>query len=396
MIESLYNVHLSSTIIHYILFTISYSLFTVPYSLFPQIPITMQALQDIFKGKKVFLTGHTGFKGAWLLQILNQLGATVKGYSLAPEHDNDLYQQIDGEALCYSSVIADINDAAQVQAELVRFEPDFVFHLAAQALVRRSYQAPADTFATNLMGTVNVLEAIRKLDKRCVAVMITTDKVYENPEDGIAFKEADKLGGYDPYSASKAACEIAISSYMRSFFPAADYDKHQKSIVAMRAGNVIGGGDFSEDRIIPDIVRAIQFLEPVKLRNPKAVRPWQHVLEPLMAYVQTAAILYNNPGSLSPAYNIGPEASDVLPVLEVTEHFIKAFGKGTYEITGNAHQPHEAALLLLDNTRIKTETGFTPKLTAHQAIEWTAKWYADKERSALEKCQEQINDFLAL
>lgn len=356
----------------------------------------MQLLQDIFKGKKVFLTGHTGFKGAWLLQILNQLGATVKGYALAPEHDNDLYQQIDGETLCYSSVLADINDAGQLQAELVRFEPDFVFHLAAQALVRRSYLAPAETFATNVMGTVNVLEALRKLEKPCVAVMITTDKVYENPEDGLAFKETDKLGGYDPYSASKAACEIAISSYMRSFFSADNYEQHQKSIVAMRAGNVIGGGDFSEDRIIPDIVRAIQFLEPVKLRNPKSVRPWQHVLEPLMAYLNTAALLYQQPNSLSPVYNIGPEASDVLPVLEVTERFIAAFGRGAYEITGNANQPHEAALLLLDNTRIKEETGFSPKLTALQAIEWTAEWYADKERTAAAKCQEQINRFLTL
>lgn len=356
----------------------------------------MQQLQDIFKGKKVFLTGHTGFKGAWLLQILHELGATVKGYALAPEHDNDLYNQIDGESLCYSSVIADINDAAQLQAELVRFEPDFVFHLAAQALVRRSYQTPAETFATNVMGTVNVLEALRRLDQRCVAVMITTDKVYENPEDGLAFKEEDKLGGYDPYSASKAACEIAISSYMRSFFAPETYDQHQKSIVAMRAGNVIGGGDFSEDRIIPDIVRAIQFLEPVKLRNPKAVRPWQHVLEPLMAYLHTAALLYQQPGSLSPVYNIGPEASDVLPVLEVTERFIDAFGKGSYEITGNANQPHEAALLLLDNTRIKKETGFTPRLTALQAIQWTAEWYADKDKTAAEKCREQISRFLNL
>lgn len=356
----------------------------------------MQQLKDIFKGKKVFLTGHTGFKGAWLLQLLQELGATVKGYALAPEHDNDLYCQIDGESLCYSSVIADINDAAQLQAELVRFEPDFVFHLAAQALVRRSYQAPAETFATNVMGTVNVLEALRRLEHRCVAVMITTDKVYENPEDGQAFKETDKLGGYDPYSASKAACEIAISSYLRSFFSPETYDQHQKSIVAMRAGNVIGGGDFSEDRIIPDIVRAIQLLEPVKLRNPKAVRPWQHVLEPLMAYLHTAALLYQQPGSLSPVYNIGPEASDVLPVLEVTERFIKAFGKGSYAITGNANQPHEAALLLLDNTRIKKETGFIPRLSAHSAIQWTAEWYADKERTAAEKCRAQISRFLNL
>lgn len=356
----------------------------------------MQDLQNIFKGKRVFLTGHTGFKGAWLLQLLNEMGAVVKGYSLAPEHDNDLFNQIDGESLCHSSVFGDINDAQTLQGELVRFEPDFVFHLAAQALVRRSYETPVDTFATNVMGTVNVLEALRKLSKPCVAVMITTDKVYENPETGTAFKEEDKLGGYDPYSASKAACEIAISSYCCSYFAEGDYDKHQKRIVAMRAGNVIGGGDFSDDRIIPDIVRAISVLEPVKLRNPKAVRPWQHVLEPLMAYLQAAVILKTNLKPLAPAYNIGPEASDVLPVLEVTEQFIKAFGRGSYEIIGNANQPHEANLLLLDNSKIKHDIDFKPKLSAHQAIAWTAAWYANKEQSAQEKCRQQIETYLKL
>lgn len=356
----------------------------------------MRSLQETFKGKKVFLTGHTGFKGAWLLQLLTNFGAIVKGYSLAPEHDNDLFNQINGDELCHSSVIADINDAQTLQGELVRFEPDFVFHLAAQALVRRSYITPVDTFATNVMGTVNVLEALRKLDNPCVAVMITTDKVYENPENGIAFKEEDKLGGHDPYSASKAACEIAISSYCRSFFAPERYAEHQKKVVAMRAGNVIGGGDFSDDRIIPDIVRAINVLEPVKLRNPEAVRPWQHVLEPLVMYLQAAAILAEGTRPLAAAYNIGPEASDVLPVLDVTEKFIEAFGRGSYEIVGNNNQPHEAALLLLDNSSIKKDIDFRPKLTAQEAITWTAEWYANKEKSATGKCTEQIEAYLSL
>lgn len=351
---------------------------------------------SVFKGKKVFLTGHTGFKGAWLLQLLHQFGAVVKGFSLAPEHDNDLFNQIDGESLCYSSVIGNVTSANEVQGELIRFEPDFVFHLAAQALVRRSYEMPVETFSTNVMGTVNVLEALRNLEKPCVAVFITTDKVYENPENGEAFVEDDKLGGHDPYSASKAACEIAISSYARSFFAKENYAQHKKSIVALRAGNVIGGGDFSDDRIIPDIVRAINVLEPVKLRNPKAVRPWQHVLEPLFVYLKLAERLFENPTSLSPAYNIGPEASDVLPVLEVTQRFIKAFGKGTYEIIANVNQVHEANLLLLNNTKIKQEIGFIPKLNASQAIDWTAEWYADKTSSAIEKCNKQIAKYLSL
>lgn len=352
----------------------------------------MHYLEQVFKGKRVFLTGHTGFKGAWLLQMLTRLGAIVKGYALAPEQSDALYHQINGDELCYSSVIADINNAAQLQAELVRFAPDFVFHLAAQALVRRSYHNPVDTFATNVMGTVHVLEAIRQLEQPCVAVMITTDKVYENPENGLAFTEEDKLGGYDPYSASKAACEIAISSYIRSYF--SDNNPANKPIVAMRAGNVIGGGDYAEDRIIPDIVRAIRDDKPVTLRKPNAVRPWQHVLEPLYAYLQTAALLYNNERPLAHAYNIGPEAGDVLPVLEVTQKFIKAFGKGSYTIdTANNHL-HEANLLLLNNERIKQDVGFVPRLTAHEAIRWTAQWYADAASTAADKCAQQIEAYL--
>lgn len=352
----------------------------------------MQSLYNTFKGKKVFLTGHTGFKGAWMLQLLQELGAIVKGYALAPEHDEDLFYQIKGEDMCHSSVFGDINDATTLQGEIVRFEPDFIFHFAAQALVRRSYTEPVNTFATNVMGTVNVLEALRKWDAPCIAVMITTDKVYENPENGIAFKEEDKLGGYDPYSASKAACEIAISSYLRSYFSPKNFDQHKKKIVALRAGNVIGGGDYSDDRIIPDIVRAITVLEPVAIRNPNAVRPWQHVLEPLVAYLQTAQLLQEGK-QLSPAYNIGPEATDVLPVLAVTQKFINTIGKGSYEILEPNSQFHEANLLLLDNSKIKTEVGFRPRLNAQQAIEWTAKWYAEKGKTAAEKCREQIQEY---
>ncbi|HRP90143.1 MAG TPA: CDP-glucose 4,6-dehydratase [Edaphocola sp.] len=353
-------------------------------------------LEALFKGKKVLLTGHTGFKGAWLLQILNRLGAVVKGYSLAPEHDNDLFNQIKGENLCYSSVIADINDAQRLQGEIIRFEPDFIFHLAAQALVRKSYEIPVQTFSTNVMGTINVLEALRKLEKPCVAIMITTDKVYENPENGIPFKEEDKLGGYDPYSASKAACEIAISSYQRSFFNTSNYTQHQKKIITLRAGNVIGGGDFSDDRIIPDIVRAIYKEEPVILRNPNAIRPWQHVLEPLMVYVQAAATLAQSDETFLPAYNIGPEASDVLSVKEVTETFIQTFGKGSFEVISNSNAPHEAHLLMLDNSKIKQDLGFKPKLNAHTAIQWTAEWYANQGLSATEKCNLQIEKYWGL
>jgi CDP-glucose 4,6-dehydratase len=345
---------------------------------------------EVFKGKKVFLTGHTGFKGAWLLQMLHHLGAQVKGYALEAENSRDLFHQVQGENLCYTSVTGDIRDAHLLRGELIRFEPDFVFHLAAQSLVRRSYQDPEATFAINVTGTINILEALRGLEKPCVAIMVTTDKVYENNDDGSAFKEDDKLGGYDPYSASKAAMEIVVNSYRSSFFNPADYNRHRKSIATVRAGNVIGGGDFAEDRILPDIVRAIESGTPVVLRNPASVRPWQHVLEPLAAYLQLAARMTQDPVNFATAFNIGPDKSDVLDVETVTRKFLEYYGAGSYRIEQNEHQPHEAKLLMLDNSKVKAALGQQPKYTADQAIRMAAEWYADKETPALEKCRQQI------
>jgi CDP-glucose 4,6-dehydratase len=349
----------------------------------------------IFKNKRVFLTGHTGFKGAWLLQILHHLGADVKGYSLAPEQENDLYNQVNGDKLCYASVTGDVLDSHLLKGEMIRFQPDYVFHLAAQALVRRSYQQPVDTFAVNVMGTVNVLDAMRSLEQPCVGIMVTTDKVYENNETGTAFKEDEKLGGYDPYSASKAAAEIAISSYRNSFFNPAQFEQHHKAIASVRAGNVIGGGDYSADRIIPDIVRSISREEDVVLRNPKAVRPWQHVLEPLFAYLELAAKMTADPQQYATAYNIGPDVNDVLDVETVTKKFIQYYGKGNYRVAQDAHQPHEAKLLMLDNNRIKTAIGQQPKYNADEAIRLTAEWYANKELTASEKCAQQIEEYLS-
>lgn len=349
---------------------------------------------ETFKGKRVFLTGHTGFKGSWLLQILNHFGAIVKGYALAPENDDDLYNLIKGDDLCYASVIADLKDIHLLKGEMVRFEPDFVFHLAAQPLVRYSYEHPVKTFETNVMGTIHVLEAMRSLQNPCIGIMVTTDKVYENKEEGTAFGEDEKLGGYDPYSASKAACEIAIASYRNSFFNPSKYEVHQKSIASVRAGNVIGGGDFAADRIIPDIVRAIEHHEDVVLRNPQSVRPWQHVLEPLFVYLALAEKMLQEPVSLSTAFNIGPEKTDIMNVEEVTKSFIKSFGKGSYSIQQNVHQLHEANLLMLDNQKIKTTLHWAPHYNAEQAIRMTADWYANKEQSAAEKCLSQIMEYM--
>lgn len=355
--------------------------------------VSAEYLRSVYNGKRVFLTGHTGFKGAWLLQILHWLGANVKGYSLEPEKTNDLYCQVNGDSLCYSSIIADISDKQKLQMELARFEPHFVFHLGAQALVRRGYEMPDYTFLTNAQGTAHVLDAMRWMEMPSVGVMITTDKVYDNPERGIPFKEDDKLGGYDPYSASKAATEIVIDSYRRSFFNPDSYSKHHKAIAAARAGNVIGGGDYSDDRIVPDIVRAITFNETVGLRNPASIRPWQHVLEPLGAYLLLGARMSEDPVRYSTAYNFGPNPEDMLTVEELTKVFMDSHGGGTYEVLKQDGAPHEAKLLLLDSSRAYEQLGWKSRMEARMAIRWTAEWYADKHHTANEKCLKQIEQY---
>jgi CDP-glucose 4,6-dehydratase len=350
-------------------------------------------LRQVYNGKRVFLTGHTGFKGSWLLQILHSLGANVKGYSLAPEKSNDLYNQIGGDKLCYSSVIADISDKQKLQTELVRFEPDFVFHLAAQPLVRRGYDMPSYTFMVNAQGTAHVLDAMRNLKQPCTGVMITTDKVYDNPERGLPFAEDDKLGGYDPYSASKASAEIVIDSYRRSFFNPAKYDTHKTSIAAARAGNVIGGGDYSDDRIVCDIVRAISFGETVGLRNPQSVRPWQHVLEPLGAYLLLGAKMTEDPVRYSTAYNFGPNPDEMLTVEDLVKIFIDHYGAGDYKDVSDSSALHEAKLLLLNSNKAMADLGWQPMMDGRTAIQWTAAWYADRHRPAHEKCMAQIADY---
>lgn len=354
--------------------------------------VTADYLHSVFEGKRVFVTGHTGFKGTWLVQILHWLGAEVKGYSLAPHKPIDLYHQVQGDDLC-QSVTGDICDLQHLQREMVAFEPHFVFHMAAQALVRKSYDQPADTFMVNTQGTAHVLDALRSIYQPCVALMITTDKVYENPERGTAFKEDDKLGGYDPYSASKAAAEIVIDSYRRSFFNPSDYSNHEKAVASVRAGNVIGGGDFSDDRIIPDIVRALESDEVVGLRNPASVRPWQHVLEPLGAYLLLAAKMSEDPVRYSSAFNFGPRPEDMLTVEELTKIFLNCFGTGNYKNMMLDGAPHEAKLLVLDSSKAMDMIGWTGHLDAHTAIQWTAEWYADKAQSAHDKCMQQIQQY---
>lgn len=327
-----------------------------------------------YRGKKVFLTGHTGFKGTWMMAWLHLLGAEVKGFALEPENANDLYNQIHGNKLC-NSVIADIRNANLLKREIISFQPDFIFHLAAQSLVRRSYEKPLYTFEVNVNGTANLLEAVRQLQKPCSIIIITTDKVYENIEKSYAYNEEDKLGGYDPYSASKAAAEIVLSSYRNSFFNPSKFPAHQKAIASARAGNVIGGGDRARDRIIPDIVKGIEKNEMIQIRNPEAIRPWQHVLEPLSGYLLLGKKMNEDPLSFSSTWNFGPLVSDVVKVKDVVEKALEVMGKGKYILPQQKDDLHEAGFLQLDIGKAIEKLSWHPRLNSSQAIEWTMKWY---------------------
>jgi len=350
--------------------------------------------QQAYQGKKVLLTGHTGFKGAWMLAWLNASGAIVKGYALAPESEEDLYPMIGGDQRC-DSVIADILDKQKLTAAILSFAPDFIFHFAAQPLVRRSYAEPLYTFEVNVNGTAHVLEAVRQLPGRCTVVLITTDKVYENEEKQYAYTETDKLGGYDPYSASKAAAEIVIGSYRSSFFNPLDYSSHLKGIASARAGNVIGGGDFAADRIVPDIVRALAAGKPVQVRNPASIRPWQHVLEPLSGYLLLGVRLAEDPVRYATAWNFGPDPEDVLNVEELVKIAVAMYDNGAYECATNREgQPHEAGLLQLNIQKAADQLQWKPRLQAATAIRETIRWYkAANKQNAYTLMQEQIGQY---
>jgi CDP-glucose 4,6-dehydratase len=344
-----------------------------------------------YSGKKVFVTGHTGFKGGWLLACLQKAGAIVKGYALKPEFPS-LFTLMQGYNNI-ESVIADIRDKDRIISEIHSFQPEFIFHMAAQPLVRRSYELPSYTFDVNVTGTANVLEAVVKLQEKCTIVVITTDKVYENKEERVLYKEDDTLGGYDPYSASKACTEIVTNSFRHSFFNPANFSNHRKAIATARAGNVIGGGDWSKDRIFPDIARALKQPEEINVRNPSAIRPWQFVLEPISGYLRLGRLLDTNPQNHSHPYNFGPEANDHLTVQELVQFAIKEWGKGTWKDTSLPTQPHEAGLLQLDISLAKSELDWHPKLSSRQAIKWTVQWYKKQTAERLAFSIEQVKEF---
>jgi CDP-glucose 4,6-dehydratase len=354
-----------------------------------------QALPSYFKDKKAFITGHTGFKGSWLAAVLHLFGATTRGYALAPEYQGGLFDLLRSRQPG-DSVIADIRDPSALHEALQSFKPDFVFHLAAQPLVRRSYEIPAETFDVNATGTANLLEAVSRLKDPCTVIVITTDKVYENKEQDVLYREEDVLGGFDPYSASKACAELVVSSFRNSFFHPDRYASHGKGLASVRAGNVIGGGDWSRDRIIPDIVRALSAETPVEVRNPTAVRPWQHVLEPIHGYLLLAARLQDNPVDFSKPYNFGPLPEGHLSVREVVETAIGVWGRGSWKEASSTGAPHEAGLLKLDIGRALKELQWLPKLDAREAIRWAIEWYRCPQESRAGLTIEQIKSYFSL
>lgn len=359
-----------------------------------------EELKKFYHNKHVLVTGHTGFKGSWLALVLTKLGAKVTGYALnPPKNRTSLYNLLDLDKMIHSHY-ADIRDFNKLSAVILESKPDLVFHLAAQPLVRESYSAPVYNYETNIMGTVNLLEGLRLnfLDNNNLraVINITTDKCYANQEWLWPYREIDALGGYDPYSASKACSEIITNSYRKSF-----YSNLTIGLASARAGNVIGGGDFSEDRIIPDIINSIANNNSVVLRNPNAVRPWQHVFDVLNGYLILGQKVYQQPEHYSQAYNFSPDNSKVCTVKNITDKFICTMGYGSYEIDSNSATVHEAQMLQLDSSKAKKQLGWQAKLDVDQALEYTAGWYkkyleSKDTKRILDHSHQMIDEFFGL
>jgi CDP-glucose 4,6-dehydratase len=334
----------------------------------------MVAAPHSWKGRRVFLTGHTGFKGGWLALWLAKMGAEVRGYALDPSTTPSFFEAA-GVGKLVEDIRGDIRDAASLNAAMTAFKPDIVMHMAAQPLVRYSYVDPIGTYETNVIGTARVLEAVRKTPSVRAVVSVTTDKCYENVETLRPYKETDPLGGYDPYSSSKACAEIVSAAYRQSFFPVAEISRHRVALATARAGNVIGGGDWSTDRLIPDLVRGFLAGEPVRIRRPKAVRPWQHVLEPLFGYIRLAEELYQLNPKFATAYNFGPAEDDAQPVEWIADRMTKFWGGNAKWVLDPDPGVHEAGLLMLDAGKAQAELGWTPHLDLETALEWLVAWY---------------------
>lgn len=357
--------------------------------------VTKMTLQEIYQDKKVFITGHTGFKGTWLSLWLQKLGAKVYGYSLAPSSSLNHFSLIQ-ESNKTHSYIADINDLQNFQSILLEVEPDIIFHLAAQPLVRESYQDPQYTFQTNIIGVFNLLQSARNLKNLKALINITTDKVYENKEQIWSYRESDPLGGYDPYSASKACSEIVTDSMKRSFFNLENFGKtHQVLIATARSGNVIGGGDWSADRLIVDLVESTATQKPALIRSPRATRPWQHVLEPLYGYLLLGKKLLQRQTEYATAFNFGPQPDDNLKVEEIIQLATNQWSEIKHTIQEDSNNPHEAELLMLDPTKAQKLLNWRTIWNAKDAIEKTIQWYkafyTQKKILTIQQLEEYIN-----
>ena len=325
---------------------------------------------SFWKDKKVFLTGHTGFKGSWLSLWLQNMGAVVKGYSLVVNTEPALFTQANVAAEMESE-IGDIRNLEQLTKSMVSFSPDILIHMAAQPLVRLSYQEPVDTYTTNVIGTVNVLEAARKCPNLKAIVSVTTDKCYENKEWDWGYREIESMGGHDPYSSSKGCAELVTSAYRRSFFSSDD----TASLASARAGNVIGGGDWAEDRLIPDILRAFEKSEPVVIRNPLSTRPWQHVLEPLSGYLVLAQELFLNGDDFAEGWNFGPKDEDCKPVSWILNQMVESWGGNASWSLDKKNNPHEAGFLKLDCSKASNRLKWNPKWSLQQTLKLIVGWH---------------------
>ena len=348
-----------------------------------------------WRGKTVFLTGHTGFKGSWLSLWLERLGARVQGYALEPPTQPSLFEQarVDGFV---GSTIGDIRDHDRLSGELARCKPDIVLHLAAQSVVLRSYEDPIDTYTTNVIGTANLLDAVRRLDGRCAVVNVTTDKVYENQRWVWGYRETDPLGGRDPYSSSKACAELVSHAFRDSFFRTGPHSERLVGLANARAGNVIGGGDWTPHQLIPETIDALNAGRPVVLRHPEAIRPWQHVLDCLSGYLRLAEALYEDPERYASDWNFGPADGDMQPVATVVEVLARHWGAARPWERERSSHPHEEMELRLNSQKSNRELQWSPRLTLDEGLAWTAEWYRRHRdgEAALGLCRAQIERFV--
>lgn len=329
----------------------------------------MKKLKQIYENKRILITGHTGFKGSWLAIYLRALGAEVIGYGLDPYTIKDNFV-VTGLSDKIIDIRGDIRDKQKLMEVFNAYSPEYVFHLAAQPLVRESYTQPVYTYETNVMGTINVLECMRETESIKMGIFITTDKCYKNNEQLWGYRETDALGGYDPYSSSKAACEIAVESWKKSFF-----EERGIGIATVRAGNVIGGGDWAKDRLIPDCIRALEKNKSIRIRSPHAIRPWQHVLEALQGYLILGEKLINDPKGYSEAWNFGPNLDSCITVGRICENIVSKYGVGEVVWDVVEGQLHEATVLRLDNSKVQLKLGWQPKMHIEEAIDLTIEWY---------------------